>query len=172
MRMTSTLERSLLVAATILNGILAGGSLIKSVVELPARRTIGLAALAAYHRAADLRTGGLIYPALGLGAPALAIALGITFAVDPGSAHSGRFVCLPRCRALGGPRCRDEPCGPEPAQAPLRDTRRAGPRTPLPRVHAMADRAGDFPGRGFRSRGLGVGLPPPSRPMTETRSSD
>jgi len=45
--MTSTLERSLLVAATIVSDILAGGSLIKSVVELPARRTIGLAAMAA-----------------------------------------------------------------------------------------------------------------------------
>src|SRR5207245_6626843 len=83
MTTTSTLEWSLLVAATLLNGILAGGSLIKSVVELPARRTMGLPAMAAYHRAADLRTGFLIYPALGLGAPALTIALGITFVLDP-----------------------------------------------------------------------------------------
>jgi len=62
MKITSTLEWSLLAAATIFNGILAGGSLIKSVVELPARRTIGLPAMAAYHRAADLRTGFWIYP--------------------------------------------------------------------------------------------------------------
>src|SRR2546427_3991655 len=72
-------------AATIFNGILAGGSLIKSVVELPARRTIGLPAMAAYHGAADLRTGFWIYPALGLGAPALTIALGIAFVVDQGA---------------------------------------------------------------------------------------
>ena len=93
--MTSTLEWSLLVAATLLNGILAGGSLIKSVVELPARRGIGLAAMAAYHRAADLRTGFLIHPALGLGAPALTIALGITFVVDrtsPATSASFAYV--------------------------------------------------------------------------------
>src|SRR5881396_3245019 len=71
MKIPSSLEWGLLVAATVLNGILAGGSLIKSVVELPARRIIGLPAMAAFHRAADLRTGFLIYPALGLGAPAV-----------------------------------------------------------------------------------------------------
>src|SRR2546428_12172166 len=85
MKIVSTLEWSLLGAATIFNGILAGGSLLKSVVELPARRTIGLPAMAAYHRAADLRTGLWIYPALGLGAPALTIALGIAFVVDRGA---------------------------------------------------------------------------------------
>jgi len=41
--------------------------------------------MAAYHRAADLRTGWLIYPALGLGAPALAIAVAIAFVVDGGA---------------------------------------------------------------------------------------
>src|SRR5881296_2492090 len=85
MKIPSSLEWGLLVAATVLNGILAGGSLIKSVVELPARRTIGLPAMAAFHRAADLRTGFWIYPALGLGAPILTIALAIAFAVDRGA---------------------------------------------------------------------------------------
>ena len=84
MKIPSSLEWGLLVAATVLNGILAGGSLVKSVVELPARRIIGLPAMAAFHRAADLRTGFLIYPALGLGAPAVTIALGTTFALDQG----------------------------------------------------------------------------------------
>src|SRR5437016_11530841 len=95
MKIPSSLEWGLLVAATLLNGILAGGSLIKSVVELPARRGIGLAAMAAYHRAADLRTGFLIHPALGLGAPALTIALGITFVVDrtsPATSASFAYV--------------------------------------------------------------------------------
>src|SRR2546428_13217302 len=85
MNITSTLEWSLLAAATIFNGILAGGSLIKSVVELPARQTIGLPAMAAYHRAADLRTGFRIYPPLGPGPPALTIPLAIAFAADPGA---------------------------------------------------------------------------------------
>ena len=65
-----------------MNGILAGGSVIKSVVELPARRAIGLPAMAAYHRAADLHTGLWVYPALGLAAPALTIALGMAFVID------------------------------------------------------------------------------------------
>ncbi len=63
MKIPSSLEWGLLVAATVLNGILAGGSLIKSVVELPARRIIGLPAMAA---------------------PAVTIALGTTFALDRG----------------------------------------------------------------------------------------
>ncbi len=82
MKIVSTLQWSLLAAAAILNGILAGGSVIKSVVELPARRAIGLPAMAAYHRAADLHTGLWVYPALGLAAPALTIALGIAFVID------------------------------------------------------------------------------------------
>src|SRR5207244_5315311 len=82
MKIVSTLQWSLLAAATILNGILAGGSVIKSVVELPARRAIGLPAMAAYHRAADLHTGLWVYPALGLAAPALTISLGMGFVID------------------------------------------------------------------------------------------
>jgi hypothetical protein len=51
--------------------------------------------MAAYHRAADLRTGFWIYPALGLGAPALTIALGITFVVNPGApAPAASFAYL------------------------------------------------------------------------------
>src|SRR2546428_9741085 len=99
MNITSTLEWSLLAAATIFNGILAGGSLIKSVVELPARRTIGLLAMAAYHRAADLRTGFWIYPLVGLGAPALTLALAIAFVADPvgpAAAASLRYVAAGR----------------------------------------------------------------------------
>jgi len=82
MKIVTTLQWSLLAAATIFNGILAGGSLIKSVVELPARRTIGLPAMAAYHRAADLHTGLWVYPALGLAAPALTVAIGFAFVID------------------------------------------------------------------------------------------
>src|SRR3989442_14093632 len=96
MKIVSTLQWSLLAAATIFNGILAGGSVIKSVVELPARRAIGLPAMAAYHRAADLHTRPRVYPALGLAAPVLTIPLRIAFVIDhhaPVTAHS--FVYLP-----------------------------------------------------------------------------
>ena len=61
-------------AATVANGLLAGGSLIKSLVELPARHRIGLPAMAAYNRAVDLGPGLALYPTLGLGASALTFA--------------------------------------------------------------------------------------------------
>ena len=101
MKIVSTLQWSLLAAATILNGILAGGSLIKSVVELPARRAIGLPAMAAYHRAADLHTGLWVYLALGLAAPALTIALGMAFVIDHAPPVTGAsFVYLAAALSL------------------------------------------------------------------------
>ncbi len=67
-------DLALLCAATFANGFLAGGSIDKSLTQLPARHTIGLQAMAAYNRATDLGPGLLLYPAFGLGAPALTIA--------------------------------------------------------------------------------------------------
>ena len=66
--MASTLELALLAAAVILNGLLAGASLDKAITQLPARRKIGLRAMAEYHRATDLGPGLFLYPTLGLGA--------------------------------------------------------------------------------------------------------
>jgi hypothetical protein len=63
----------LLLVATLMSGLLAGISLDKSFVQLPARGRIGLAAYAAYSRAADLGGGLIWYPLLGLGAPLLAV---------------------------------------------------------------------------------------------------
>ncbi|TLZ94134.1 MAG: hypothetical protein E6K04_02135, partial [Methanobacteriota archaeon] len=69
--MASTLELALLAVALILNGLLAGASLDKAITQLPARRKIGLRAMAEYHRATDLSPGLFLYPILGLGAPLL-----------------------------------------------------------------------------------------------------
>src|SRR5437879_11914947 len=69
--MASTLELALLAVALILNGLLAGASLDKAITQLPARRKIGLRAMAEYHRATDLGPGLFLYPILGLGAPLL-----------------------------------------------------------------------------------------------------
>ena len=69
--MVSTLEQALLAATLILNGLLAGASLEKAIIQLPARRKIGLRAMAEYHRATDLGLGLFFYPPLGLGAPVL-----------------------------------------------------------------------------------------------------
>jgi hypothetical protein len=64
----------LVVAATALNGILAGASLDQSIKQLPARHRIGAVAYSAYTQAADLGRNGLIwYPSIGIGAALLTI---------------------------------------------------------------------------------------------------
>src|SRR2546429_4981929 len=72
--MASDFVAVVLIAATIANGLLAGASLDKALVQLPARRKIGLHAMAEYNRATDLGPGLILYPALGLGGPLLTIA--------------------------------------------------------------------------------------------------
>jgi hypothetical protein len=69
--MPTALEFALLAVAVIVNGLLSGASFDKAVTQLPARRKIGLRAMAEYHRATDLGPGLFLYPALGLGAPLL-----------------------------------------------------------------------------------------------------
>src|SRR2546421_10460758 len=52
----------LIVLATVLNGMLAGGSLEGSLVKLPARRRIGVVAYASFARGNDLGNGLVAYP--------------------------------------------------------------------------------------------------------------
>ena len=61
-------------AALAADGLLAGLSLDKVIVQLPARRRIGAVAYAAYARSADLGNGIAYYGAVGVGAAALTIA--------------------------------------------------------------------------------------------------
>ena len=65
---------SVAVAALVADGILAGVSLDKVIVQLPARRRIGVTAYAAYARAADLGNGIAFYAAVGVGAAVLTLA--------------------------------------------------------------------------------------------------
>ena len=53
---------SLILVATALNGMLAGGSLEASLVKLPARRRIGNVAYATFARGNDLGNGRVVYP--------------------------------------------------------------------------------------------------------------
>jgi len=62
---------SVAMAALAADGILAGLSLDKVIVQLPARRRIGITAYAAYARAADLGNGIAFYAAAGVGGAAL-----------------------------------------------------------------------------------------------------
>lgn len=65
---------SVAMGALVADGILAGLSLDKVIVGLPARRRIGITAYAAYARAADLGNGIAFYAAIGISAAALTIA--------------------------------------------------------------------------------------------------
>lgn len=62
---------ALLLAATGVDGLLAGASLDQSIKQLPARHAIGPRAYSTYSRAADLGPGTACYAALGVGGAAL-----------------------------------------------------------------------------------------------------
>lgn len=62
------------IAALVADGLLAGLSLDKVIVQLPARRRIGAVAYAAYARSADLGNGIAYYAVAGTGGAALTIA--------------------------------------------------------------------------------------------------
>ncbi len=62
----SSVLLAVVVAATSFESVLAGAALDQVVVQLPARRRVGVAASAAYLRATDLAAGRVVYPLLGL----------------------------------------------------------------------------------------------------------
>jgi transposase InsO family protein len=64
---------SVAMAALVADGLLAGLSLDKVIVQLPARRRIGVTTYAAYARAADLGNGIALYAAAGADAAALTL---------------------------------------------------------------------------------------------------
>lgn len=76
--MTIALTFTLILAATIVTGLLAGISIDKSVVQLPARHRMGVVAFAAFSRANDLGTGLIVYPVLGIGAALLTMLAAVT----------------------------------------------------------------------------------------------
>jgi hypothetical protein len=63
----------LILSATIVTGLLAGASLDKAVVQLPARHRMGVIGFAAFSRANDLGNGLIAYPVLGISAALLTI---------------------------------------------------------------------------------------------------
>ncbi|HMF32216.1 MAG TPA: hypothetical protein VKK79_12415 [Candidatus Lokiarchaeia archaeon] len=64
---------ALLMVTCVVDGVLGGGSLIKVLVELPARKKMGAVEFAHYGRAADLGNGRYLYPLIGIGGAALTI---------------------------------------------------------------------------------------------------
>jgi hypothetical protein len=67
------------VLAVLANGLLAGLSLDRSLVAMPAWRRVGIQAWATFSREADLRRGLVLYPLLGIGAPILSIGTAASF---------------------------------------------------------------------------------------------
>ena len=63
----------LILAATVVTGLLAGASLDKAIVQLPARHRMGAVAFTAFSRANDLGNGLIVYPILGISAALLTI---------------------------------------------------------------------------------------------------
>ncbi len=63
----------LIVIATVLNGMLAGGSFDGSLVKLPARRRIGVVAYATFARGNDLGNGLVVYPVWAVSAALLTL---------------------------------------------------------------------------------------------------
>lgn len=72
----------LAIAATAVDGILAGASLDQSIKQLPARHKMGVLNFSVYSRASDLGNGILWYAILGIGAAALTIAAGVAAYVE------------------------------------------------------------------------------------------
>jgi len=71
--MTINLTFILILAATVVTGLLAGASLDKSIVQLPARHRMGVVGFAAFSRANDLGNGLIVYPVFGISAALLTI---------------------------------------------------------------------------------------------------
>ena len=67
----------LILAATAVDGFLAGASLDQSIKQLPARHKIGMIAYSKYSRATDLGDGIVWYSLLGIGALLLTTAAGV-----------------------------------------------------------------------------------------------
>lgn len=81
-----TLLLALIVAATALNGLLAGISFDGVLVKLPARHRIGAVAYATFARGNDLGNGLWVYPSTAIGAALLTILATIVAYVEQASA--------------------------------------------------------------------------------------
>ena len=73
----------LLLIATALSGLLAGGNFVRTFIEMPAWHRTGSMAWAAFSRNADLGNGLLLYPALAIGGALFTIAAAVAVRREP-----------------------------------------------------------------------------------------
>ena len=90
--MISSRTRSLLVAAIVLSGLLAGGNVDRAIVAMPAWERVGAPAWADFSRHADLANGLFLYPIEAIGSFVLILAAMASLHLD--RAAKGR-VALP-----------------------------------------------------------------------------
>src|SRR5438552_9830725 len=92
--------RTLLAAATTLNGLLAGANADRLFIQLPAFRKTGPRAWAEFSRHADLAPSGMMfYPTLAIGGTLLSIAASVAAPASgagrrPGAAAATRFAAV------------------------------------------------------------------------------
>jgi hypothetical protein len=80
--MISAKTRYLLVAATLLSGLLAGGNVDRAMVAMPAWEQVGARAWAEFSRHADLGDGVFLYPFEAIGGFLLILAAAVSFHFD------------------------------------------------------------------------------------------
>jgi len=91
-RFVSCSVLALILAATILDGLLSGGNVDRLLVATPAWHQLGLSAWAEFSRYADLGNGVVVYPAMALGGTAASVLAAILFVSEM---RSVRGVGLP-----------------------------------------------------------------------------
>ena len=101
--MTSITTYGLITAATIFNGVLAGGNIDRALVQMPAWRKVGARAWAEYSRHADLENGFYLYPTEAIGGALFTIAAAVSFQFDiTAPAPAALPVYLSVALVLGG----------------------------------------------------------------------
>ena len=101
--MASLRTQLLLVAATLLTGLLAGGVVDRAIVGGPAWQELGAQAWAQYSRLADLGAGLLAYPIEGVGSTLLTLAATISHYVESSRVRgvTGPLYCAAAFSAAG-----------------------------------------------------------------------
>ena len=95
--MISARTRALLIAATVLSGLLAGGNVDRAIVAMPAWEKVGASAWAAFSRHADLGNGLVLYPLEAIGAFLLILLAAVSLYLDR---MARARIMLPLCTAL------------------------------------------------------------------------